>query len=277
MVRRAAAFPGIRALTHVTAVTRMTAALRGSLVNESARFARNELRRRGVTASYTLRESDRPVVIRHHTSDVMILDEVFGADEYALPSGVVDALADLRQPRILDLGANVGLFGVWALDRWPDAHIHGYEPDPGNAAVHERVIALNDAAAQWSVTQMFAAASDRPVRFAWGSGSASRAADFAEGETDVIDVDARDVFADLDDTDLAKIDIEGGEWELLNDPRFRELCCPALVIEYHPFGAPEDDAGAEAERIVRAAGYEVRHDRKPLTPGWGVVWGWRRP
>jgi FkbM family methyltransferase len=276
-VRHAAALPGVRALTRVTPVIRATGALRATLVREHRRFARNELRSRDVTAAYTLRAGGSRVVIRHHSSDVMILDEIFGADEYDPPPGVVAALAGVPAPRILDLGANVGLFGVWALDRWPRGRVHGYEADPANAAVHARTMALRDAGERWSLSQAFAACANGPIRFAGGAGSASRAAALGEPEGDCIEVPARDVFADLAASDLIKIDIEGGEWGLLHDPRFRDLPARAVFVEYHPFGAATDDPGAEAEGLVRAAGFEVRHAPKPLTPGWGVVWGWRRP
>jgi FkbM family methyltransferase len=35
-------------------------------------------------------------------------------------------------PMILDIGANVGSFAAWALQRWPRAHVHCYEPLPDN-------------------------------------------------------------------------------------------------------------------------------------------------
>jgi FkbM family methyltransferase len=277
VVRRAAAAPGVRALTNVTPVIRATGALRASLVQEHRRFARNELRSLDVTARYTLRRGGSPVVIRHHSSDVMILDEIFGADEYALPPGAVAALADVPAPRIVDLGANVGLFGVWALDRWPGAVVHGYEPDPDNAAIHRRTMALSGAGERWTLTEACAACADGPIRFAGGTGSASRAADLTDEPAPSFDVQARDVFADLTSADLVKIDIEGGEWDLLRDARFAQLSARAVFVEYHPFGAGVHDPGAEAERLVRAGGFEVRHVPKPLTPGWGVVWGWQSP
>lgn len=52
------------------------------------------------------------------------LDSVF-AGEYDVPicsSGLT----------ILDLGANVGAFSLWAAHRWPGSIIHAYEPHPGN-------------------------------------------------------------------------------------------------------------------------------------------------
>lgn len=275
VVRNAAAMPGARALKSVTAVVRMTAALRAGLVCERAHFAVNELRNRAVTGRYTLRDCGRPVFIRHHSSDVMILDEIFGAGEYDLPAPVADALAGMVAPAVLDLGANIGLFGVWALSVWPGARIIGYEPDPANADVHERTIIANAAAESWQLRRRFAAADDGAVRFNGGHGSASAATALTGGDGASIEVAGADVFADLASADLVKIDIEGGEWALLHDPRFAGVPCRALFVEYHPYGSAGGDPGAEAERLVRAAGFEVQHEPKVLTPGWGVVWGWR--
>jgi hypothetical protein len=33
---------------------------------------------------------------------------------------------------VLDIGANCGMFTVWAARRWPGARIHAYEPDKEN-------------------------------------------------------------------------------------------------------------------------------------------------
>lgn len=34
------------------------------------------------------------------------------------------------QPTIFDIGANIGLFTLFALDRWPDARVYAFEPVP---------------------------------------------------------------------------------------------------------------------------------------------------
>jgi FkbM family methyltransferase len=281
LVRRAATAPGVRRLTTVTPVIRATGALRGTLVREPRRFALNEMRVRGVAARYTLRDGGRPIVIRHHTSDVMILDEIFSAGEYDLPPAVAAILDGLPRPRVVDLGANIGLFGVWLLTRKPDATIVAYEPDPGNAAVHARVIELNDAADRWTLRAAAAATAPGTLTFLSGLGSTSRALDDGvaggpegRGEGETVTVPAVDAFDDLGACDLAKIDIEGGEWALLADERFGRLPAAAVFVEYHPHGCPGDDPGAEAEQLVRAAGYAVHHAPKDI-PGYGVVWGWR--
>ena len=84
-------------------------------MRERARFVRNELRRGPTTATYRLRESTVAVAIRHHTGDVMVLDEIFSQDEYEPPPGV-------QLPKVesaVDLGANIGLFGAWLLGGYP--------------------------------------------------------------------------------------------------------------------------------------------------------------
>jgi hypothetical protein len=60
-------------------------------------------------------------------------------------------------------------------------------------------------------------------------------------------VPVRDVFPYMQECDLLKIDIEGGEWGLLADPRFASTSAKALVMEVHPEARPE---GAELEELL---------------------------
>src|SRR5204863_1001831 len=113
LVRRAATLPGLRLLTRSGALLRVTYALRATLVADSRRFAANELRRRATVETYRLRHSDVRVAVRHHTADLMVLDEVFSQREYAPPDPVASALNALRPLRVADLGANIGVFGAW--------------------------------------------------------------------------------------------------------------------------------------------------------------------
>lgn len=47
-------------------------------------------------------------------------------------SGEYDVPVTPPNPVILDLGANIGGFAVWAQTRWPNCKLHCYEPEPGN-------------------------------------------------------------------------------------------------------------------------------------------------
>jgi FkbM family methyltransferase len=161
------------------------------------------------------------------------------------------------------------------LRRDPSATIVSYEPEPGNAAVVARTIESNDAHARWTLREAAAATADGTLAFAAGRGATSHVVEHGAGGDGVVTVAARDAFPDLERADVVKIDIEGGEWALLADPRFATLPARVICVEYHLRGAPSGDPGAEAERIVREAGWTVLHEQRDGMPGHGLVWGWR--
>jgi FkbM family methyltransferase len=270
VVRRLATTPGFNYLTRVQPLLRLSFALRASLVQERLRFAANELRRRPTTGAYRLRGSAVAIVVRHHTGDIMVLDEIFSQQEYEPPSEVEAALSRFpTAPRVVDLGANIGLFGAWALARFPEATIVGVEADPGNAAIHRRTIEANGLGTRWLLIEGFASTAPGSVRFAVGEHATSHAADPGE---EALEVPAVDVFPELAYADLVKIDVEGAEWDLLADLRLGQIRPRIVVLEYHQEGCPEPDARACAERALRAAGLEVVESGRKPQFGAGLLW-----
>jgi FkbM family methyltransferase len=273
VIRRLARAPGVNRLTQFEPLLRLSFSMRASLVREPLRFVSNELRPgRPVLATYRLRESGVAIAIRHKSADVMTLDVVFSQGEYRFPNAIRSEL-DSRigaTPKVADLGANIGLFGAWILGRFPGAEILAVEPDPDNAAVHRRMIEANERATTWRLVEAAAMTSAGTVRFSAGEFARSRLAD---GDDGAIEVEAVDVFTLLDDVDLLKIDIEGAEWPILRDPRFKKLGASAIALEYHPAGAP-DDPGEAAQRLLEEAGFTTAAHH-PGEPGAGVVWAFR--
>jgi FkbM family methyltransferase len=263
-VRRLATAPLFRRLTSVGPLLRLSFALRASLVRERRRFLRNELGRKPATAVYRLRESGVAVAIRHHTGDVMVLDEIFSQGEYRPPPGVV--LPNVASA--VDLGANIGLFGAWLLGRFPKAHVAAYEPDPGNAAVHRLAIEANGLTDQWRLVDAFAGTRAGTTSFAAGLHAVSH-----EGEG--IEVPVVDVLPVLADADLIKIDVEGAEWPILADPRLREVQAQVVILEYHAEGCPDPDPAAAAERALVDASFVVHHAARKPAFGAGILWGLR--
>jgi FkbM family methyltransferase len=135
--------------------------------------------------------------------------------------GEYEAHYDGRGLDILDIGANVGSFALWASARWPGSHVTSFEPHPetfklltANAGGRKDITLRNAA--------LFPGGMKKATflsRYA-GDGESTLAAyaadTFVDGhqvhryEVDVVDP------ASLPSADVVKIDIEGGEGEVLN-------------------------------------------------------------
>jgi FkbM family methyltransferase len=272
LVRGAAALPGLRQLTRFKPLLRVSFALRAPLVEPSWRFALNELRPGDSLRRYRPRGSDVTIALRHHSPDVMVLDEMLAQEEYAFPPAIAEALRGIDAPRVVDLGANIGLFGAVVLKQFPRASVVGVEVDPANAAVHDAAIASNPGA-DWKLIRGAAATSPGRARFVLGTYATSRA---ARPQDQATEVEAIDVLPLLGSADLVKIDIEGGEWAILDDPRFRALQARVVVVEYHRHLCPESDQREAAVRRLEAAGYETEAGRFKAAYGAGLVWGVQR-
>lgn len=265
VVRRIGARPRIRRILTSRRVEPLVAVvLRASPVRERARFLAREALRRPVVGAYRLRGSGAVVHVRHGTPDVAALGEVFYERQYEPPEAVAAFLADLgRPPAILDLGANVGYFTVDASLRFPGSRIVAFEPDRANAELMRRTLDANGLDAE--LVEAAASASDGEVPFLQGGFTLSRIEPGAEP------VPAVDVLPRLRDFDLAKIDIEGGEWALLADGRFAENAPRALVLEFHTHLVLP---GADAERTLTEAGYSIER-RLRFGEGHGLLWALR--
>jgi FkbM family methyltransferase len=149
--------------------------------------------------------------------------------EYDIPG------LELHEPRVLDIGANVGAFALWASERWPGARVQCYEPHPVAFAYLERNVKTDVPS-----LHMLAVGSDTgPGRMWRGKNNLGEASFFrgVEQTEDFIEVECMNA-RDLPGCDVLKIDTEGSELRILNGylPVFRPL---AIVLEFH----------SEADRI----------------------------
>jgi FkbM family methyltransferase len=243
------------------------------LVRESPSFLAGEILRPRGSRLYRLRESGIRVAIRHQAADSATLAEVFYHRWYDPPAEVAQAIGEPLT--IVDLGANIGMFGALAVALWPASNIVAYEPDPENAQVHERTIEANGLGHRWSLVAAAAGCRDGEARFAAGLNASSHVLDGQPDATaHTITVALHDVLAALSAADVVKMDIEGGEWEILNDPRFAAQPPRVIVLEYHPAGCPGGDPRAAAERALSGAGLRTA----PIwhgEDGVGMLWAWR--
>jgi hypothetical protein len=91
---------------------------------------------------------------------------------------------------------------------------------------------------------------------------------------DTIQVPATDVLPLLGGFDLVKLDVEGGEWDILHDPRFPEAAPPAIALEYHARASRTGVPGAEARAVLEAVGYRVI-GAPEKQDGMGTLWGYK--
>jgi FkbM family methyltransferase len=261
-----------------------------TVVREPVRFAVRQLGPSGV-GGYRLRGSGLRIFVRHEgvlsasevsagpTGDVHILNEIFGGTggQYAYdPPPALAAALDARPPlKVMDLGGNIGLFGAYVLGRWPGAAIHSFEPDPANLRLLERLVAANQVGDHWSVTGVAVANYDGEMSFVAGLHADSHlATGDSATEPGTVTVPTMDFFEQDHEVDLMKMDIEGGEWSILTDPRFAGLRAAVVVLEWHAQGCPEPDPHEAAARLLRSAGYSRVEDVEVGTYN-GVMWAWR--
>jgi FkbM family methyltransferase len=231
------------------------------------RFFFREMLGTSARGAYALAETGGSIVIRHHTSDLEILAEVFGWRLYEPPPEVLAVL-----PRncltVLDLGAHIGMFGLFARYRFPGCRIEAFEPDPANREVLEACIQANSAGDEWTLVGACAGADNGEVSFALGQGAAGAIDTQSPHRVPIVDVLPR-----IAKAHLVKLDIEGGEWPILQDPRFRRSPPRAIVLEIHPRGAPAADYVAAAIRLLDTAG--LQHRQIPQAPaGAAMLWAW---
>jgi FkbM family methyltransferase len=224
------------------------------LVNEPIRFFAADLLRLRGRGAYTVASCDTRIVIRHEGyEDAFIIDEVFGPTRaYDLPAQAVGRVADVR--RIVDLGANIGLASLRLLAAFPDSQALAVEPEPSNARLLETNLALNGLLGRSTILRAAAGAEAGTVMFAGGRGGSSHVAVDGEDGNEVAKVD---ILPELVVADLLKMDIEGGEWEILTDPRFPASTLKAVCLEYHARCCPAESPRALVMEILTEADFTV--------------------
>jgi FkbM family methyltransferase len=257
-------------------VDRLARALRQSRnVKQPLRFAFREGACRGEVATYSLEDLDLRFSLRHNGHDAWVLHEVFGRRSYAPPAAVEAVLRRSgAAPTVVDLGAHLGFFGLFILSLYPRARILSFEPDRANAALLAETI-RRSGHDRWDLVRACASTAGGSVPFA--ADLAERSHITTDTDADGNRVTAIDVFEHLDEADLLKMDIEGGEWPILEDERFAAVGASVIALEYHAFGCQVADPRQAAMERLEAAGYVVHEPPAGrLATEVGLLWAWRR-
>lgn len=194
--------------------------------DQAARFAVRHLSRQNQPADL----SWQGFQLSARRIDWPALQEVLIEHEY----GALRPFLNLRSaPIVLDLGANIGTFGLYVFSVARGACVHSFEPAEATFALLTGNAAKNPGI-DWRVHRAAAWSEDATISFA--NTAASTGGHVATGGDER--VPALSLTSILERcggrADVAKIDIEGAEEALLAD-RPRELAAiETLVVELHP-------------------------------------------
>ena len=160
---------------------------------------------------------------------------------------------------IVDIGAHVGSFAIWASMRWPGSLIHCYEPHPKTFEILQRN-ATRYPGIECAHAAIFPGLGARSLLWSRYDG---------DGESGLVEYIGR-TFTSLSgdrlvevpiiapsalkSCDVLKIDVEGAEAEILGDMDLRDVSL--ILLEY------QDVSNREKIRRLLAADFILRHESR---------------
>jgi FkbM family methyltransferase len=221
---------------------------------------------------------DNAFKVRVNTTDRLLVWEIWKLGMYA------NKRAPIRPgDTVVDIGAHIGVFAVWAARQARNGRVIAYEPSRGNFTLLVENAGLNRAE---NLVPVNRAVFDPPGQYAFyqpgGHGSMGSVMQEASARKEMVDaVTLDDIFTNhgIDRIDFLKLDAEGAEYPVLFNAspdalkRIRQL-----VLEYHVFeGSPWKPEELIAH--LRRHGFRVATEGSVLgqrmLTGTGVAWAWQ--
>lgn len=166
--------------------------------------------------------------LRKDTTDRFVAREIFALEMYRPPREF--ASGSVR--RIVDVGANIGCSILYFAGLFPEARFEAFEPHPDNLDTLSYHSGVNRLSARVHVHPVAAGTRDASV---YPSSRGGLSTVVASPKPGTIPVRVVDLFTSIEPgrIDLLKMDCEGGEWDIVMDPRFATLDVGAIVMEWH--------------------------------------------
>jgi FkbM family methyltransferase len=212
------------------------------------------------------------IEVRDNRSDAYVVFDVIGKDPYLRRYGR-DRLTRART--IVDVGAHVGSFALYAADIARDARVVAFEPSSETFALLARNVARN---AMSNVETRNAALGARAGRASLklsrlnpGANTLHALPDHeVAGREDVAVASFSDFLAGVESIDFLKLDCEGAEYDVLLPLRPDELAKIGYVaMEYHLNVAGRSPQ--ELATFLEANGFDVVVE-PPEKPGFGYLY-----
>jgi FkbM family methyltransferase len=183
-----------------------------------------------------------------------------------------------RSRVIVDIGANIGGFAVYAAQSCQDAQIYCYEPEQRNFDLLKRNIAINRLEGRVSAFNCAVASSRGQRRLAVGESPLNSFHTLPEGASRqaVKCTTMRNILEDhgLEAIDVLKMNCEGAEYEILegcSESDFERIA--SIRLEYHILDSPGRN-GKSLSRLLEARGYKIERFTQRLKES-GFIWATR--
>lgn len=165
---------------------------------------------------------------------------------------------------IVDLGANVGVFSLYAAAQCPQARLYCYEPSPKNISLLKSNVEQNGLADRVTICEKAIASRRERRRFIAPESPLSRldegkGQEECESAFEVECITLADIFDEhsLSEIDFLKMNCEGAEYEILESAsddvlsRIREI-----RLEYHEIDNKKQN-GAALARLLEQRGFRI--------------------
>ena len=166
-----------------------------------------------------------------------VVREIFGRHAYIS----ADELSECRT--VVDLGANCGIFSLFALLNAPAAHVHAIDMQPAMVAALNANVSVNGFASRiTAATGMIGPPYDEWSR------------QFSRDHPEVLPVNLEELMERVGPCDFLKCDIEGAEYHIVNQQMRWLDAVRRFSMEYH--GTPAD--GERLASVLRLRGFQVK-------------------
>ncbi len=193
-----------------------------------------------------------PCRVVDKSSFLFMYEEIFKKEIYNFKTEKID-------PKIIDCGANIGLATLYFMQRFPQAHISSFEPDPKIFSLLTENVSELKQNQTVELIQACLSSEDGNVTFTSDDsdgGSISKVPN--EKSFSVPSLNLEKYINDP--IDFLKIDIEGAELEVLQTIKDKLHLVSQIFVEYHSF-AVEDQKLDRILNILNSAGfrYYIEH------------------
>ncbi len=183
------------------------------------------------------------------------------------------------RPTVLDIGAHISLFSLYACKTLKMPVVYAYEPDKSNFNLMKRNIKANNLIGRVKPFNLAVSGTEGEVKL-WNSNNPvlfstlkSAAGGHKKDEyTLVASTKLSRILKKLGHVDIMKMDCEGSEWEIIRDMRDLEFDIDYICMEYHEINGRK--RGEMVNYLVKK-GFEVTLRDKDKNRGTGILFATR--